>query len=121
MSVQTDLQRGSKPFKQPEILFCKGFWYFKFVGAVKQNHPRKKVNAHGSMCQAIINFLLGFFLSEKQILKKSEADEHFRQWIPEELPPWTSPQSPLGESSCGNPVPCLTIQKAWGWVVGLIS
>lgn len=46
MSVQTDLQSGSKAFKQPEILLCKGFWYFKFVGVVKkkkQNFPRNKV------------------------------------------------------------------------------
>ena len=42
MTIQADLQRGSKAFKQRGILPCKGFWYFKSGGAVKQNHPQKK-------------------------------------------------------------------------------
>lgn len=47
MPLHTDLQSESKPFRQPEISLCKGFWYFRFVGVVKQ---KPKLSPEESEC-----------------------------------------------------------------------
>lgn len=94
MSVQTDLRRVSNSFEQSEILLCKGFCHFKFVGTVKQKpklSPRRKWALMILHVRQLLTNWYGVFLSEKGTLKKSEAHEHFKQWRLEDLSPRTAP------------------------------